>query len=384
MVVVDIDSSDRTPDILRRMADEDDRITVVTLSAGTTHDPAMAANAGLDRAVGDYVGFVDVADVCEPRMLERLHAAASQHKADLVICKYLIFDQLSGELREPRDTSTWSHLHRPFYRLDRGTRQRLLSLTRGPHRTLYRRQALDSAGVRFSSVGVYATDVFHWSSVLAASSVCVVPEVLCYHREPPTPAGSDEVDDGRLLSIVDAQRALQEWVDGHGLSKQFTPSVLAWAISRLMEAARRAPTGRRRAVFSTSADLVATYRPADVDTVLSTVHTTPYARAFTETLRFGDYAAFVRVLDGRPLATKSAKLRYHLRYSDVPTTARLIRTWARQQLSMRRTQTSAGGDRPPAASNEDLLFSMVVLDAKMQRLSREINDLRRTSGRAEP
>src|SRR3954463_5381178 len=63
LVLVDDGSTDRTPEIRRRMAEEDPRVRVVTLSRNFGHQAALTA--GLDHARGDAVAMLD-ADLQDP------------------------------------------------------------------------------------------------------------------------------------------------------------------------------------------------------------------------------------------------------------------------------------------------------------------------------
>src|SRR5438270_4024488 len=63
LIVVDDGSSDRTPEILARLASNDPRLRVVTLSRPFGHQTALTA--GLDHATGDAVVMID-ADLQDP------------------------------------------------------------------------------------------------------------------------------------------------------------------------------------------------------------------------------------------------------------------------------------------------------------------------------
>jgi glycosyltransferase involved in cell wall biosynthesis len=78
LIIVDDGSRDRTPEILRRIAETDPRVQVVRLSRNFGHQNALSA--GLDRARGDAVVTID-ADLQDPpevipRLVERWAAGA--------------------------------------------------------------------------------------------------------------------------------------------------------------------------------------------------------------------------------------------------------------------------------------------------------------------
>src|SRR5689334_250091 len=73
LIAVDDGSTDATPEILARLAEEDDRVRVIELSRNFGYQ--SATSAGLDHAAGDVVVTID-ADLQDPpeliaEMLER-------------------------------------------------------------------------------------------------------------------------------------------------------------------------------------------------------------------------------------------------------------------------------------------------------------------------
>ena len=87
LLVVDDGSTDRTGQILDKLAERDIRITVFHNENGGA--PA-ARNFALDRARGTFVQFMDADDWIEPRMLEDMVAFAEKHTLELVITGFYI------------------------------------------------------------------------------------------------------------------------------------------------------------------------------------------------------------------------------------------------------------------------------------------------------
>jgi polyisoprenyl-phosphate glycosyltransferase len=130
IVVVDDGSSDATPEILDRLADEDPRIRVLHLSRPFGHQ--MALTAGLDHARGDAVVMMDgdLQDPPEliPQMLDRWRAGI-----DVV---YAVRQQRLGETVFKRTSARW------FYKLFRRLTRMELPVESGDFRLMDRR-ALD-------------------------------------------------------------------------------------------------------------------------------------------------------------------------------------------------------------------------------------------------
>jgi dolichol-phosphate mannosyltransferase len=127
LVLVDDGSSDKTPEILDRLASSDPRVRVVYLSRNFGHQTALTA--GLDHAAGNAVVMLD-ADLQDPpelipRMLDHWRAGC-----DVV---YAVREQRQGESRFKLSTARW------FYRLFDKLAQVELQHNSGDFRLLDRR-----------------------------------------------------------------------------------------------------------------------------------------------------------------------------------------------------------------------------------------------------
>ncbi|RYZ28947.1 MAG: glycosyltransferase family 2 protein, partial [Propionibacteriaceae bacterium] len=118
VLVVDDGSSDATPELIAAFCARDPRFVPVLLPTNSPGGVGTAANAGLDRATGEWVGFVDGDDFVEPRMFERLVEAAGRCGADLAMCEYQEVVDSTGERHDPADAHRWAGLTEPCYTLD--------------------------------------------------------------------------------------------------------------------------------------------------------------------------------------------------------------------------------------------------------------------------
>lgn len=85
IIVVNDGSIDRTGEIIDRMAELDGRIFPIhKKNAGVS----AARNTGLDKATGDYIGFVDGDDIIDEDMYEFLLNNALKYGADISHCGY--------------------------------------------------------------------------------------------------------------------------------------------------------------------------------------------------------------------------------------------------------------------------------------------------------
>jgi polyisoprenyl-phosphate glycosyltransferase len=131
LVIVDDGSRDDTGDRLRRLAEQDERVKVITLSRSFGHQAALTA--ALEHASGDVVVMIDgdLQDPPEviPEMLDRWREGA-----DVV---YAVRRERAGETAFKRTTASW------FYRLFRALADIELEPESGDFRLMGRR-ALDA------------------------------------------------------------------------------------------------------------------------------------------------------------------------------------------------------------------------------------------------
>ncbi|AGK95887.1 glycosyltransferase family 2 protein [Clostridium pasteurianum] len=85
LILVDDGSPDNCGSICDRYLKLDSRIKVIHKENGGL---SSARNAGLDIAVGEYIGFVDSDDWVDANMYTRLYSIAKETDADIVQCRF--------------------------------------------------------------------------------------------------------------------------------------------------------------------------------------------------------------------------------------------------------------------------------------------------------
>ncbi|MDR1730312.1 MAG: glycosyltransferase [Prevotellaceae bacterium] len=93
IILIDDGSSDRSPDIMRMFAEQDDRIKIITqVNSGVS----AARNRGLRAASGEYFLFIDSDDAILPNTVESLYRRAIKNQNDLLIGN-VIYIRANGE-----------------------------------------------------------------------------------------------------------------------------------------------------------------------------------------------------------------------------------------------------------------------------------------------
>ena len=85
IIVIDDGSSDRTGEILDDYEKKNHRMKVIHKENGGV---SSARNIGIDRANGDYIGFVDGDDWVNPKLFETLVKLINEENADIAHCGY--------------------------------------------------------------------------------------------------------------------------------------------------------------------------------------------------------------------------------------------------------------------------------------------------------
>jgi predicted O-linked N-acetylglucosamine transferase (SPINDLY family)/glycosyltransferase involved in cell wall biosynthesis len=185
IIVVDDASSDSTRSIIAQYAARDSRIVVIQFEENSPGGVATPANAGLRIAKGDYIGFVDGDDWCEPDMFERLYKAAAEADAQVSICDFQLYEDEKGQYQDAYDKRAWQN---PAIRLaerltEPAARTTLLDFSPVPWRKLYRKDLIADPDMRFPEGDYFFEDnPFHWFCILKAQSFVCIDKVLCYHR----------------------------------------------------------------------------------------------------------------------------------------------------------------------------------------------------------
>ena len=95
IILVDDGSPDNCPQMCDEWAEKDGRIKVIHKENGGA---AMARNAALDIASGDYIGFVDSDDYIDENMYKVLYNSLVKNSADISLCSYYTVDRTGKEV----------------------------------------------------------------------------------------------------------------------------------------------------------------------------------------------------------------------------------------------------------------------------------------------
>lgn len=384
IIIVDDGSSDATPDIIRDYAARDSRIKTVLMTTNTIGGVATAANAGLDIATGDYIGFADGDDYCDLDMFEKLYDAAVAHDSDLSMCQYLLEDERTNERRPPAEEHRWAEItgvtHVPL--TTQAKRDYLLFIA-VPWRKIYRRSLLEDNNIRFPVGDFFFEDnPFHWSSIISANAVVLVPEVLCYHRVARV-GQTMETADERLFKIFQHHGIIKDWLNASGHADDFKLNLLTWAVSQLEWISTRTPEDLYPALYDAVLPIVQSYTPAEVSKMLETSTKGRRAWAMVHALEAQSRPQFVAAITGNPQKASMLQKGLHgLRRNGIRHTGALTMTYVRDRVAERVTLPTIKRNKINVG-NDDLIFAMTILQEQMTSMETKMDALLAQQGAAD-
>ena len=98
IILIDDGSKDGSAEICQKFLKLDSRIRYYHKE---NEGLAAARQDGMDRACGEYVGFVDSDDWLELNMYERMYQEATEHNADVVFCNCYLDDDVKNPVHLP-------------------------------------------------------------------------------------------------------------------------------------------------------------------------------------------------------------------------------------------------------------------------------------------
>lgn len=182
VICVDDGSSDRSAEIIAGYADRDGRVSLLR-NDRNTHAGACR-NRGLEASRGEYVLFMDGDDMLLPGSLEKLYTEAKRLDADVLRCRAVDYDNVTGALSH----GAHNYLTRvPFFLYGVNVSFRrwywlFPKLNAAPWGGICRRTFLTEKGIRFNDLVCVNDRSFYWETVLKAERIAFSKTELLLYR----------------------------------------------------------------------------------------------------------------------------------------------------------------------------------------------------------
>ncbi|MFF8268741.1 CDP-glycerol glycerophosphotransferase family protein [Streptomyces sp. NPDC016562] len=257
LIAVDDASPDACGSIIDEYAARDPRVTAVHLTHNLGLGPAR--NAGLARATGDYLLFLDGDDTLAPGALQaitdRLKATGSP---DVLVYDYAR-TYWTGELVRNRLAHRLSEEGPASFRL--ADRPALLAMLMVVWNKAYRREYVEREGLSFPP-GLYEDTPWTYPALLAAQSLAVLDRVCVHYRQRRT--GSILTTSSRRhLDVFDQYDRVFGYLGGRPELERWRPAVhrrMAEHFCALYADPRRLPRASRAEFFKRASTLLRRYR----------------------------------------------------------------------------------------------------------------------------
>jgi len=180
IICIDDGSTDNSPSILDKYAQNDSRIKILQkehTNAGDTR------NLGLEHATGDYVYFLDADDFLETDALQKLCKRAAETDSDIVVFQNKILNQKSN-IFSPCDwaesfikINNYSVFNKNCFNKDFFNFCNIPAWTK-----FYRRSFLLKNHIEFQGIETCNDVYFNILSLSLAEKITAIPEELIIHR----------------------------------------------------------------------------------------------------------------------------------------------------------------------------------------------------------
>ena len=217
IICVDDGSPDNTLGIVRKYAETDSRIRVLSQEH---RNAGSARNLGLSRARGEFVMFPDADDLYARDYVSRMLEAVETNGADIAVCHYITRNHSLGVdvmfagykcLFMPKD--------RPVS--PESIRDLISVISSVPHNKIFRRDLIESNHLRFSET-FSINDVFFVAAALVSAGSIVLVEDHLFTYNYLKQQSSISVSRGKHpedIATVFCQ--LYEWLREHDLAERY-------------------------------------------------------------------------------------------------------------------------------------------------------------------
>ena len=170
IIVIDDGSTDATVSIAEKLAKNDNRIKVYSKP---NEGVSIARNYGIEKATGEYIGFVDADDTIICNMYEKMILAIENKQVGLVVCKYS-----TNKNKSIGDDFSWNK--------DQYMQEMFLpscQIAAFVWNRLYRKEYIDKYSIRFhTDIKVCEDTLFNFEYSKNINSIYVVNESLYEYR----------------------------------------------------------------------------------------------------------------------------------------------------------------------------------------------------------
>jgi glycosyltransferase involved in cell wall biosynthesis len=172
IICINNGSTDKSAQIIEEFAQRDNRIVIINQ---TNSGVSTARNAGITKAIGEFVGFVDSDDWVDLDFYEKLYNAAKSHDADIAVGEIIRLNKFYRKyhLKLNEEIST-TDVNQKFELCDVPQKSYVWN-------KIYKRQKLLDLNLRFEDGIVYEDVIFTPQVLYYMDKLVTVPNANYYY-----------------------------------------------------------------------------------------------------------------------------------------------------------------------------------------------------------
>ncbi len=183
IICINDGSTDESLSILDRYKNQDKRIRVFNQE---NKGQSAARNLGINRAQGEYIGFLDSDDFAKPEMFEKLYGNAKSNDSDITMCSIEVFNEKTQQTTEhdpylSLDIFNKSFENRVFSHYD--CSDFLFRICVTPWNKIFKRELIDKNKISFIEGVNFEDNVFCLETLLRAGKITIIKEPLVVYRK---------------------------------------------------------------------------------------------------------------------------------------------------------------------------------------------------------
>lgn len=231
VILVDDGSPDNCPEICDEYAKKDARVKVIHKPNGGV---GTAYNAGIQSAMGDYIGLVESDDWIEPNMYQLLLESALKFDSDLVKCNFYNYDSFAKkQCRESGKHSKffWNKLAPDNKSFSIKEYSKLMIPHPSIWAALYKKDLIKKISFVETKSAAYQDYPFMMEAFFTAQKISVVHKALLNYRQEMGNQSSTNRSDRRLMVMADQTMFIYEKLHNHPNFSQCIEEFVQSAVS---------------------------------------------------------------------------------------------------------------------------------------------------------
>ena len=180
IIVINDGSTDRCYEILTEYKKKYPEMIIINQK---NRGISETRNAGLKAARGEYIAFVDSDDFIELNMFEKMYEAAKRENADIVICNYILYNEMSHNQKSNEQKIEGTSKEGYIDKIDALKRFLLNDIKAYAWNKLHKRELFTENNILFPDFIVCEDTPVSFLLLACSNKIYLMNEPLYYYRQ---------------------------------------------------------------------------------------------------------------------------------------------------------------------------------------------------------